>query len=113
MSLADLGAAALIAALVAAVSALAAGALGGRSGDEQLLKAARNGAYVVTGMLILAAGTLVTGFVTHDYSLAYVADHSSRSMPVQYVIAAFYSGQQGSLLYWALALSILSAFAVR
>src|SRR5690349_11054934 len=104
MTLADLGAAALIAALVAAVSAVGAGTLAGRSGDEQLLKAARNAAFVVTGMLVLTAGTLITGFLTHDYSLAYVADHSSRSMPVQYVIAAFYSGQQGSLLYWALAL---------
>src|SRR4051794_17538533 len=106
MSLADLGAAALIAALVAALCTVAAGALSGRSGDEQLTRAARNGAFTVTAMLLLAAGTLVTGFLTHDYSLAYVADHSSRSMPVQYIIAAFYSGQQGSLLYWALALSI-------
>src|SRR4051794_28216685 len=112
MSLADLGAAALIAALVAALCTVAAGALSGRSGDEQLTRAARNGAFTVTAMLLLAAGTLVTGFLTHDYSLAYVAEHSSRSMPVQYIIASFYSGQQGSLLYWALALGIFAAIAI-
>ncbi|MSQ23653.1 MAG: heme lyase CcmF/NrfE family subunit [Chloroflexi bacterium] len=33
-------------------------------------------------------------------------------MPIWFVAAAFYSGQEGSLLYWALALSILSAIAV-
>ncbi len=64
-------------------------------------------------MIALAAGTLVAAFLTHDFSLAYVVEHSSRSMPVQYIIASFYSGQQGSLLYWALALSVFSAIAIR
>ncbi len=112
MTAADLGAGALIAGLVAAICSVAAGFIGGRTRDERLLAAARNGVFVLTAMLVLAAATLVGAFVNHDFSLAYVAEHSSRSMPVEFVIAAFYSGQPGSLLYWSLTLSIFSAIVV-
>ncbi len=113
MSLADLGAAALIAGLAIALSTIAAGIIGARYRDARLLAAARNGAYVVAGLLILASLALVAAFLSHDYSLRYVAERSSRSMPQHYVLAAFYSGQQGSLLYWATALGILSTLAIR
>src|SRR5437870_3740235 len=99
-------------ALAAAVSALIAGFLGGRTQDQRLILAARNGALVVCGSLIVAALSLIAAFLSHDYSVKYVADHSSRAMPPQFVVAAFYSGQEGSLMYWALALSILGAIAV-
>ncbi|MPZ13652.1 MAG: heme lyase CcmF/NrfE family subunit [Chloroflexi bacterium] len=113
MTGADLGAGALVAGLVAAICAATAGALAAREQDERLLAAARNGAYVVAGMLAIASLALLAAFVTHDYSLKYVVEHSSRAMPLQFVVAAFYSGQQGSLLYWALALAILSFIAIR
>src|SRR5439155_8511678 len=35
--------------------------------------------------------------------------HSSLAMPWYYTTAAFYGGQEGSLLYWALMLSLFSA----
>jgi cytochrome c-type biogenesis protein CcmF len=63
-------------------------------------------------MIILASSALISAFLNHDYSIRYVAENSSRSMPVQFVIAAFYGGQAGSLLYWSLALGIFSAFAI-
>ncbi|MBI4213918.1 MAG: heme lyase CcmF/NrfE family subunit [Chloroflexi bacterium] len=112
LSSADLGQGAVLAALVAAACAVTAGFLGGRTGDYRLVLAARNGAFAVAGMLTLAAISLLLAFVNHDYSVQYVADHSSRSMPPQLVIAAFYSGQEGSLLFWALGLSILAAVAI-
>jgi cytochrome c-type biogenesis protein CcmF len=110
---ADLGTGALIAALVAAICAAAAGVLGGWTRDEQLVRTARNGVYVVAAMLASASAALLGAFIVHDFSVKYVAEHSSRSMPVELVVAAFYSGQPGSLLYWATALAILSAIAVR
>ena len=109
----DLGAGALMAALVAAICATAAGFLGASTRDQRLAASARNGAYVVAAMLVLAACALLTSFLTHDFSVRYVAEHSSRAMPVEYIVAAFYSGQPGSLLYWALALSIFSAVVIR
>ena len=60
--------------------------------------------------LITAASlTLLVALAIHDFSLRYVAEHSSRDMPLRLVAAAFYSGQQGSLLYWAWTLSIFTA----
>jgi cytochrome c-type biogenesis protein CcmF len=111
--IADVGSAALIAGLVAAICAAVAGVAGSHAGDDRLLTAARNGAYLVAGFIVLASLALISGFLGHDYSLRYVAEHSSRTMPTQFVIAAFYSGQQGSLLYWALALGIFSTVVVR
>ena len=112
MTSADLGGGALVAGLVAATCAAAAGFMGSRMQDERLLAAARNGVFAVAGLLLLAAVTLVGAFVNHDFSLRYVAEHSSRSMPLEFVVAAFYSGQPGSLLYWALTLSIFSSIVV-
>jgi cytochrome c-type biogenesis protein CcmF len=109
---ADLGSGAVIAGLVAAICSAVAGFIGARTRDDRLLASARNGAFALTFMLLLAAATLVGAFVNHDFSLAYVAEHSSRAMPVEFVIAAFYSGQPGSLLYWALTLSIFSSIVV-
>lgn len=113
MSAADVGSGALVAALVAACCSLVAGFLGARTRDPRMLASARNGAYAVAAMLALASTCLIISFLGHDFSLRYVAEHSSRAMPVEYVVAAFYSGQQGSLLYWALALSVFGAVVVR
>jgi cytochrome c-type biogenesis protein CcmF len=51
----------------------------------------------------------LAAFAVHDFTLRYVWEHSSRAMSLDLVLAAFYSGQQGSLLYWAWTLSIFSA----
>src|SRR6185436_8907758 len=57
----------------------------------------------------VASLTLLVAFLTHDFSIRYVAEHSSREMPLSLVAAAFYGGQAGSLLYWAWTLSSFSA----
>jgi cytochrome c-type biogenesis protein CcmF len=60
----------------------------------------------------LAAATLVLAFVRNDFSLSYVAGHSSRQLPLGYTLAALWSGQEGSLLLWLLVLTGVSAAAV-
>jgi cytochrome c-type biogenesis protein CcmF len=55
---------------------------------------------------------LVYGFVTRDFSIKYVADHSSRDLPLFYTISAFWAGQEGSLLFWLWLLSIFGAIIV-
>ena len=47
-----------------------------------------------------------------DFSLAYVAGHSSRALPLQYKISALWGGQEGSLLLWLLVLTAYAALAV-
>jgi cytochrome c-type biogenesis protein CcmF len=43
--------------------------------------------------------------MTGDFRFAYVAEHSNRSMPTLYKFAAWWGGQEGSLLFWSWLLS--------
>ncbi|MBV9121601.1 MAG: heme lyase CcmF/NrfE family subunit, partial [Chloroflexi bacterium] len=110
--MAALGSICLAAAFVLAAYGLIASVVGLRQGYVPVILSARNALLGMAGLVTLAAATLATAFITHDYSLSYVAEHSSRQMPAVYTIAAFYSGQQGSLLYWSWTLAVFCALAV-
>ncbi|CAN1510892.1 MAG: heme lyase CcmF/NrfE family subunit [Sulfuritalea sp.] len=49
---------------------------------------------------------LVYAFAYMDYSVLYVANNSNSKLPLQFRIAAVWGGHEGSLLLWALILSI-------
>src|SRR5205823_13908113 len=112
MSPADGGYLALLLAFPVAAYALAASLLGARRGLPELLASARNGLAVVAALLTLAALALFHALLTHDFSLRYVYDHSSRAMPELARLTSFWGGQQGSLLLWAWGLSLLSVLVV-
>jgi cytochrome c-type biogenesis protein CcmF len=48
---------------------------------------------------------LTYAFVTHDFSVAYVANHSNSQLPLMYRISGVWGGHEGSLLLWALMLA--------
>jgi len=54
----------------------------------------------------LAAASLVALVLGNNFSVAYVADHSNRALPVAYKFAALWAGQEGSLLLWAWLLAL-------
>jgi cytochrome c-type biogenesis protein CcmF len=43
--------------------------------------------------------------MTNDFSVAYILHHSNRALPGPYKFAVLWSGQEGSILFWALLLS--------
>ena len=49
---------------------------------------------------------LVYAFVTNDFSIKYVFNHSNLSMDPAYTWVAMYAGNEGSLLYIALVISL-------
>lgn len=104
--MADLGTIALLVATAAALYGLVASALGAVRWNPTLIRSGRNAALSVSVLMLIAAGVLVYSFVTHDFSVSYVAAHSRREMSLPLTIASFYSGQEGSLLYWATALAV-------
>ena len=53
----------------------------------------------------LAFVLLAYSFYANDFSIAYVASHSNRSLPVAYRIGATWGGHEGSLLLWVFMLS--------
>jgi len=67
--------------------------------------------YALCAAMVVAALSLWKGLVTHDFNIEYVAAYTSRNLPDSYVITAFWAGQKGSLLFWALVLSIFGAVA--
>lgn len=110
--MAALGHICLVGALALAVYAVVASLAGVRLRVGELAASGQNAALGVAGLLSGATVTLIAALVGHDFSLRYVWDHSSRAMPLDLVVPAFYSGQQGSLLYWAWTLSVLSAIVI-
>jgi cytochrome c-type biogenesis protein CcmF len=60
-------------------------------------------------MVAVASAVLMWALLSHDFSLAYVTEHTDLSTPTALVAAGFYGGQEGSLLYWALVLGLLGS----
>ncbi len=113
MHFSDLGTIALILALGFSVLAMIVAVIGAvhhvPTSSQALLQSAKRSVLAVAFFLLLASYALVESFLTHDFGMKYVSDHSSLSMAWYYTTSAFYSGQEGSLLYWGLMLGVFSA----
>ncbi|MBI3741329.1 MAG: heme lyase CcmF/NrfE family subunit, partial [Chloroflexi bacterium] len=86
--------------------------LGARRGIPQLTASARNGILAYTALTSLAMIALVIALLARDFSLALVANATSRDLPTLYTITALWSNQSGSLLFWSWILSLYSAAVV-
>ena len=107
--MAALGQICIVGAFALALYSIVSSLVGVRVRSRELIASGQNAAWAVTALITAASLTLLVAFAVHDFSLRYVWDHSSRAMSMDLILAAFYSGQQGSLLYWAWTLSIFSA----
>src|SRR2546422_10754668 len=85
------------------------GFVGGAQSRPDLQQSARNATFALLGALLVAVISLEIAIFRHDFSLQYVASRTSRNLPTFYLWSALYSGQEGSLLFWA---TVLSLFAV-
>jgi cytochrome c-type biogenesis protein CcmF len=108
----ELGRAALVAALGLIVYAAAVGAYAAWRGRRRLLDSATNALFAAFGATGVAAVVLVAALAGRDFSLEYVADSTSRELPMPYTLAAFWSGQAGSLLLWLLVLTGAASAAI-
>jgi cytochrome c-type biogenesis protein CcmF len=100
------GSFALLLAFVCAIYAIIGGIAAIRTRNPFLIKSARNAGMAVCGLIGLAVASLVYLFLSDNFSIAYVVQHSSRTQPTFLKIAALWSGQEGSLLFWSLLLSV-------
>ncbi|HEX3333877.1 MAG TPA: cytochrome c-type biogenesis CcmF C-terminal domain-containing protein, partial [Acidimicrobiales bacterium] len=92
----------------AAASASPRGAGVVAAGDGRLL------APVILVGGLLAAGAMEHALVTHDFTLAFVAENNSTVTPLLYSITGLWSALAGSILLWGLVLGIVSTiFVVR
>src|ERR671925_694514 len=105
----DLGRAALVIALALLAYALVAGGYAAWRGRRRLAVSAQNALIGAFGASIVASVVLFAALARHDFSFTYVADHTSRELPLGYTLTAFWGGQEGSLLLWLL---VLTGYAV-
>ena len=105
----NLGSLAILLAFCAALYATVASVIGGARHKPFLVVSGRRAVYSVWMLVTLASGILVYSLMTGDFRFAYVAEHSNRSMPMLYKFAAWWGGQEGSLLFWSWLLSNYAA----
>jgi cytochrome c-type biogenesis protein CcmF len=96
---------ALLLAVFGAVVAFA----GGRRRDAQYVTMAQRAGVGVFALVALAFVTMERALITHDFSVSYVAQVGSRATPLFYTIISLWSALEGSILLWALILSIYTA----
>jgi cytochrome c-type biogenesis protein CcmF len=104
-----LGAGALLAALVMGGFSSVLSFWAGSRENPVMVQVGRRAFYAAAAMIAVAGGVLEWGLLSHDFSLAYVTEHTDLSTPAALVAAGFYGGQEGSLLYWALVLGVLGS----
>lgn len=110
--MADIGYISLLLALVLSLYSIFASLIGLRKSYPELLKSGKNAVLAAFGLVMLAAFALMYSFIKGDYSLEYVASYSSNDMSLLYKVAAFWAGNQGSLLIWTIVLALSSTILV-
>src|SRR5919108_5603281 len=110
--MADLGRAALVIAFGLLAYATIAGTFAAMRRRRRLAGSAQNALIAALGASAVAAAVLLAALARHDFSFRYVADHTSRELPLGYTLTAFWGGQEGSLLLWLLVLCGYSVAAV-
>ena len=107
--MAGLGSACLVVALFTAVYAAGASLYGARSGARAWVVSGRRAIYCMAGLTLVATVVLQSAFLRSDFSFKLVAEGSSTDTPTFYKATAMWATQDGSLLLWAVLLSVFSS----
>jgi cytochrome c-type biogenesis protein CcmF len=102
----------LLAAYLIGAWSAAAGIAGNARRSRRLVNSSVYGLYAFGALVGLASALIIYAFVTHDFSIKYVAATSDVNMSVWYKVTAFWGGLDGSLLFWVLVLGLFSVVAV-
>jgi len=96
----EIGSFALILAMVLALILGTLPIIGSLNGSQRLMAVAKPAVYGQMLCVVIAFGCLIYSFVTFDFSVQFVANHSNLLLPLQYRVAASWGGHEGSLLLW-------------
>src|SRR5947207_2326934 len=106
-----LGQFALWAALLLGLWGVAIGFSGRWQDRPELAASVVRSVYAVFACLVVASLALWKGLISHDFNIEYVAAYTSRNRPPYFIVSAFWAGQKGSLLFWAVVLSLFASLA--
>jgi len=110
--MADLGLYALRLGLLLCALGVGAGVYAGLTRREEWTRVSERSLLLVFGVCSFAMLALFWALANNDFSLAYVASHSARTMPLHYRLGALWGGQAGSLLLWGWMLTAYGAVAI-
>ncbi|RYD14730.1 MAG: heme lyase CcmF/NrfE family subunit [Lysobacteraceae bacterium] len=102
----ELGQFALILALLLSLVQCVLPLVGAQTGNRALMAVARPAVAGQAVFVALAFALLTWAFVSQDFSVAYVAQHSNSLLPWYYRYSAVWGAHEGSLLLWILVLNI-------
>jgi len=108
----NIGALAILLAFCFAVYAIIGSLVGKWAKRPFLTLSAQRAVYSVWVLLTSAVGVLLYSLIKGDYRMAYVWATSNHTMETQYKVAAWWGGQEGSLLLWSWLLATYSAIIV-
>ncbi len=94
--------------LAVAVTATALLLYGLKTKNSRMVKTGHTGIWALFILSSVASFILLRAFLVNDFSILYVFGYSSRDLPLLYKITAFWGGQEGSLLFWQLLLSLFT-----
>lgn len=89
-----------------------AAAIAGRRKNLALARSAENSLVAAFVVVVAASACLINLLLTDDFRVQYVAGYSASNIPTIYKFTAFWGGQAGSLLMWALVLAFFCLVAV-
>ena len=101
----ELGHFALIVALLVALALGVVPLAGAARRDAALMALARPAARMLFALVAIAFACLAYSFLTSDFSVENVAQHSNSRLPSAYRFAATWGSHEGSLLLWSLMLA--------
>ena len=102
----EIGHFALIVALMLAIIQGTLPIYGAARGNAVLMGMARPVAVGHFVFVATAFGCLAYAFITNDFSVLYVAEHSNSHLPLHFRFAAVWGGHEGSLLLWTFLLTV-------
>ena len=102
---AALGSAGIILGFVASLGGIVTLGVGLWRRRTRLLIAGRTYVWLVAIGAVVAFGAMELALLTHDWSIAFVANNSSRHTPFPYNVATLWSALEGSIILWATVLS--------
>ncbi len=110
--IAVVGTATLMIAYVVGAWCIAAGIAGNARKSRRLVSSAVYALHAFTALACVASALIIYAFLTHDFTIKYVANTSDVGMSVWYKVTAFWGGLDGSMLFWVLVLGLFSTVAV-
>ncbi len=109
----ELGNFCLVLALCVSIAQSIIPLIGAQTHRESWMSFSRSSAYTQWLLVAVSYALLTYAFITHDYSIKYVANNSNNIQPLMYRISGVWGAHEGSLLLWILMLSSWTALVAK